>query len=697
MERGATTNDRPEPGGHLADAARFLPRRLATYLIAGTLTVLPEWVTIVLRDAPGSGWAFAAYAWRAVTLAGLPLCALLLVEGGVRLVTPGRVRDQLGKGLGRAAHHPAGAAVAFVLGGAGLFGVIWALVVSFWVDLDLSVFVPWVDWQAHADELFAELPIVMGAGALSGGGVAVLSRLIGESRDRGGLLSPGPALAALAIVGSLVLTARPLGFKGTFHRPVMVLVFAGFALALALTRRGRRMVEAVRRPYVLAPAVGALLLGGLVLSTRLAGVDQPALAILDAHRPLAVQAAALARPPVAPPDYACPPAAPLPPPARGLAERDVLLITIEALSGGYVGDDTEGPPNMPTLERLARTGTHFTEAMSPGPATGFGTAAFMMSREMSCLARRPAPRVPSLFSLLSAAGFHTAVVSGFPLDLGDGRTIPHHAALLTSVADVRLAETDAHPFLTHPRDDRVRELAEAAIRAAPTDRPLALWVHFMNPHATYNPPADLLGTRGRGREARYREELASTDRELAALLETHGRVRDGRNPVVIVAGDHGQSLRRLGPRYHATDLIRDMVRTPLVIMAGDWSAGRVHQPVSLLDIPPTVIALLGGAPVPSFQGRSLLPAVRGEPLPDVPIRLEMIYRRERFDGVISGGYKLVRRFRNRYGAVYPEPEVLLLYRVGADPDERANLVERLPDVVARLRPLLPRQGNPPPR
>jgi arylsulfatase A-like enzyme len=76
--------------------------------------------------------------------------------------------------------------------------------------------------------------------------------------------------------------------------------------------------------------------------------------------------------------------------------------------------------------------------------------------------------------------------------------------------------------------------------------PWFLWVHLFDPHAPYEPPetfqrfADSPG--GDPMVAAYDGELAATDHALGRLLDAITRRGEEQNTLVVVAGDHGESL-----------------------------------------------------------------------------------------------------------------------------------------------------------
>jgi arylsulfatase A-like enzyme len=97
-------------------------------------------------------------------------------------------------------------------------------------------------------------------------------------------------------------------------------------------------------------------------------------------------------------------------------------------------------------------------------------------------------------------------------------------------------------------------------------------------------------------------ELLDTLRVIDATGET----------VVAIAGTHGESIGERDVWFdHGLDLDDSVLRVPLVVRAPGSAAVEIREPVSLLDVAPT-LASLAGAPPFRASGRDLAPALRGE-------------------------------------------------------------------------------------
>ena len=104
----------------------------------------------------------------------------------------------------------------------------------------------------------------------------------------------------------------------------------------------------------------------------------------------------------------------------------------------------------------------------------------------------------------------------------------------------------------------------------------------------------------------YDDTIAHLDRSLERLLQELDRRGVLQDTLVIVTSDHGEHLGDHGLFFHGCSLYRQLVHVPLVIVGPGVPAGRaVVDPVSLRDVPATLIDLLQLGPDAPFPGRSL--------------------------------------------------------------------------------------------
>ena len=358
----------------------------------------------------------------------------------------------------------------------------------------------------------------------------------------------------------------------------------------------------------------------------------------------------------------------------------VLLITIDTLRADHLGC-YGGAALTPVLDALAGRGARFVTAVAPAPLTAPSHASIFTGR----IPPRHGVRdngafvlpddVPVLAGRFRGAGWATAgFVSGFPLDrrYGLARGFEAYDDRLPRGRDPRRA-----PYVERPAD-QTTDAALAWIKGR-SGRWFA-WVHYFDPHAPYEPPPEF----GPPRTATpYDGEIAFVDRELGRLLAGLGEATRERL-VVVVTADHGESLGDHGEQTHGVFVYDATVRVPLLLAGPGVPAARVVADMArLVDIAPTLLDLTGLGPLPDTDGRSLVPAVRGEALAEAPAYSESLF------ASLHLGWAEVHALRtSRFKYVRaPRPE---LYALQEDPGEARDVSASRADVARDLQSRLER-------
>jgi arylsulfatase A-like enzyme len=227
------------------------------------------------------------------------------------------------------------------------------------------------------------------------------------------------------------------------------------------------------------------------------------------------------------------------------------------------------------------------------------------------------------------------------------------------------------------------DLTERVWRYAlpPPREPLFLFVHYLAPHTPYLEHPFTLTKRAPEPKAVHLEqnkrlytgEVAYTDGEIGRLLAGLERAGVLEQAVVCVTADHGEAFSEHGRFEHGYDLHREALRVPWLLAGPGIPAGlRFADPVSLVDLAPTLLAALGVSAPAGFEGRSLLGAVRGEAAAPAPVFAETSSRfltpGARHTGAFAGSLRLL-RVLDAAGQVTSEQ----LFDVSSDPGERAPL------------------------
>ena len=372
------------------------------------------------------------------------------------------------------------------------------------------------------------------------------------------------------------------------------------------------------------------------------------------------------------------------PPAGERGARNLLLVTVDTLRADRLGAYGYGRPTSPQLDRFAERAVVFDAAYSSSSWTLPGIASLMTglySSTHGCWTGRSslAPALPTLAERLAAAGADTgAIVSHVFLDrrygLHQGFAEYDDELVAGTASESHLAVSSAR--LTD------KALAWLERRAGEGERPWFLWVHYFDPHFVYTAHAGVSEAFGTGDDGDlYDGEIAFTDRHVGFLLDGLDELGLGEDTLVIVTADHGEEFGDHGGSKHRTTLYREVQRVPLLIRAPDCAPGRRADVVSLVDLAPTALELLGADPLEPAAGRSLVPLLRGEPVAPRPVLGELGWNVVTVESLVSGHWKLVID-RDE------EREPVQLFDLSSDPGEQRNLAGAEPARVEELRALL---------
>jgi arylsulfatase A-like enzyme len=169
------------------------------------------------------------------------------------------------------------------------------------------------------------------------------------------------------------------------------------------------------------------------------------------------------------------------------------------------------------------------------------------------------------------------------------------------------------------------------------------------------------------------------------FLETSGLADTS---YVVVFSDHGEELFEHGDFGHSNDLRQSLLAVPLMIRGPGIEPTRIPEPISLLDLGPTLLALVGQAQPEGFIGHPLVTWREGRF--DVASRVatstagafsEVSHHSYFKDSLLLGSYKLVRDYGPRgRGETFTDR----LYDLEADPGEFDDVGPAHPDTLEQL-------------
>jgi choline-sulfatase len=347
-------------------------------------------------------------------------------------------------------------------------------------------------------------------------------------------------------------------------------------------------------------------------------------------------------------------------PAPAPSARNLVIITIDTLRADRVGAYGYTHARTPTLDALASQGVRFTHAYATAPITLTSHASLMTGRyPPGHGARHNGMRIdlktPTLADKLAQAGFATAgFVAAYPLDRRFGLIKGFQ-----TYGDRMPPSSNGRAVNERPG----REVVDEALVwfASHRDRRFFLWVHLFEPHAPYGDPAN---PRGLSAAQRYDEEITEADRQAGRIVEALAPIRN--ETMIVAAADHGESFGEHGEVGHSIFLYDTTLRVPLIMTGPGVPPGRtVGDVAALIDVAPTVIALLGVPPLDA-DGIDLRPAFQGTSLPARELYAET------FAPLLDFGWSPLHALRSGAWKYIdaPRPE---LFDIARDPMEEHDL------------------------
>ena len=393
---------------------------------------------------------------------------------------------------------------------------------------------------------------------------------------------------------------------------------------------------------------------------------------------------------------------------------NVLLVSLDTLRADHLELYGYERETAPTLARLAAESVVFERALSQAPKTAPSHMTMMTGRYPSAhgvrnLTGEPqqalSESIPLMAGILAQAGYRTAAFTGgghigetLGFDRGFARFVARGWAIRRGRRWLENRSVEFPPFFLFlhtysihdpyvpPEDFQIFNPPgyEGDIISNRGELARAAGDSWKAQHRLYwdrvdgNSAADLARL-----EALYDAAILTTDARLRRLLETLESKGLLDTTLLIVVSDHGEEFQDHGGFLHTT-LYEENLRVPLLMRfpgrAGPALAGRrIQSTVSLVDLLPTVLDVLGLEGPTDMQGRSLLPFLEEEP--------------EEEDSVVlsewpGGGARAVQQ--GRWKLIVGADGEQELYDLIDDPTEQRNLIDRETHHAHRLRRLLSR-------
>jgi len=357
-----------------------------------------------------------------------------------------------------------------------------------------------------------------------------------------------------------------------------------------------------------------------------------------------------------------------------LSGFNVLLLTVDTTRSDHVGCYGNEDIETPVIDALARDGIRFANTTTPSPST-LPAHASVLTGLYPCHhgARangtfRLDEGITTIAERLWERGYRTgAVISAFVLDSRFGLDQgfeEYHDDLSKGV------QHSPHMFRERAAE-LTNEVAAEWLRENGNDR-FFLWVHYFDPHAVYLPPEPF---RSRYAENLYDGEIAYADSAIGELLGVLDEVGSRERTLVVCTSDHGEGLGEHGEETHTLFVYDSTLHVPLVFSAPS-ALPRGHvvpSQTSVVDVVPTVLALLGEDVPADLDGVSLLePPAGPRHVVIETIATMTLHGWAPLAGVRSADHKYI---------LAPRPE---LYDLRSDPGELTNIYDPESEIAGAM-------------
>lgn len=233
-------------------------------------------------------------------------------------------------------------------------------------------------------------------------------------------------------------------------------------------------------------------------------------------------------------------------------------------------------------------------------------------------------------------------------------------------------------------------------QAVGQDKPFFAFVHYYDPHQPYQTPEDLLEKVNDVRagalykKGLYDGEVYFTDFYIGQVLDKLEALGLAENTVIIVVGDHGETLEEHEMAFEHNDVYDTCMRVPLMIRFPDsipCPTRTVWEPTRLMDILPTLLEALDVEWNPMENrrhGASLWPWMQGQTTETWPVSEVFSFKHVKRKDINVRDYCV----RTRTLKLYKRLDGYRLFPVEYQQAEKVDVQARFPKAAANLRTLL---------
>lgn len=410
---------------------------------------------------------------------------------------------------------------------------------------------------------------------------------------------------------------------------------------------------------------------------------------------------------------------------------NVILIVVDALRSDHLGINNYGRDTSPNMDKLAKEGIFFPNAIPSSPSTGPSipsilTGLYPHSHGIRFLfTNRLNSNITTLQEILQSHGYKTIgndiEIRGMGIEKGfDEFNLLRWR--ITHKIKRNIKKTLDWGYKVNPAET----LTDFAIKCIDKlkDKKFFLYMHYVGLHWPYTSPkpydemfdpnykgkhtfnevdgkisrGDLIFNNNLPKEenkhavAHYDGAIRFVDSEIGKLLEHIDKVNLADDTLIVLCGDHGECFGEHKLYFnHGEYLYEEGLRVPLIIRDPKLSGIKVESQVQLTDVMPTILEILNIPLIENIDGLSLMPLIKeGKKIRKYTFAESVgsyfdQNKRSYIKG-IKGKWRMVRT--NEWKLIYiphPEKDIYELYNLKNDPGETKNLIGKEKEISKSLR------------
>lgn len=427
---------------------------------------------------------------------------------------------------------------------------------------------------------------------------------------------------------------------------------------------------------------------------------------------------------------------------------NVLLITIDSLRADHLGVYGYYKDVSPNLDKMAKKGIIFKNAISNAPYTKASFPAILTgTHPYSYGGYHTIEGRPNLAEILNNSGYFTFAIPnililssrfgysrGFDIFVEPSmsknildnlrykvkKKINKYKYIYTIFQKVYKICTLFLPRnVPYTRGEDVNKMIMDILDSIPEDKPFFGWVHYMDVHYPYKIPQNFLDKHmstvrinkllnkisdaiNKGipiEEDDLKDIIVLYDGAIRYVDSVIGDIVDyfrstglWNNTIFIVTADHGEEFMEHGAfghtgRIYYTHIYDELLRVPLIISGGasPYKGVEVNSYVDLVCIPPTILEILDIPHRAQFEGSSLFRFIETSKTTKPILSEASLYNKNKGILPIDPNEEKVRAYREDcWKIIVYDNRKIELFNIDSDPKERINLATEEKDIVDYL-------------